>query len=259
MSWLSIDSDYSGTPVRTGTISVFGSTKGTNSDALMREGAWLENEDLLEISIVDESFAASVKDIVQTRDLFKAMISAIKEAEPIPDDLSVYDKVMMCIGHPVHDMLRRSYNIVIKGLDSLVCSCTASTDDDPFTRQGPPRTAQQDLLRQLGMIDAAMQLAESVFKDLNVPLSPVAKIPAIFQVLSHPLSLSRQVSRCEETQCILASMQVVRRCYLLIERACLDNVSNKKNMLPYVTTIESHLEVQVGAYFAMMVIFSDTR
>ena len=199
----------------------------------MREGAWLENDDLLEVSIVDGGFASSVKDIVETRELFRALISAIKDADPIPNDNSVYDKVMMCISHPVHDMLRRNYTTIIKSLDSLVCSCTSSAEDDPFTRRGPPRTEQQDLLRQLGMLDAAMQLAESVFKDLNVPLSPVAKIPAIFQV--------------------------VRRCYLLIERACIDNVPNKKTMLPYVSTIWSHLEVQVGAYFAMMVIFSDTR
>ena len=94
MSWLSLDLDDSSgaqSPSKSGNLSVFGNSSGTMSEALMRQGAWLENDDLLEISIMDSEFCSSVEFIVQTKELFVSLINAIKDAEPIPQDRYVLE------------------------------------------------------------------------------------------------------------------------------------------------------------------------
>ncbi|EFC42710.1 predicted protein [Naegleria gruberi] len=137
---------------------------------------------------------------------------------------------------------------LLPALAQLVCFLTDSDEEDPLKREGIPFKSRQNILRERGVIDLVMRLIEEL----------VDNVPDIVSLSVFGESPAKLGDENTWTESDLASYHyLLRNLYRVIKQSVKLNSDNGLYMSKYITEIQQHIKMDVGASVALIEILTN--
>ncbi|KAF0982201.1 hypothetical protein FDP41_012062 [Naegleria fowleri] len=137
---------------------------------------------------------------------------------------------------------------LLPAISQLIYFLTDSDEEDPLKREGIPFKNRQNILRERGIIDMIMQLIEQL----------VDQVPEMVSSGDTLLKVVFQQNDSSWTESDLASYHyLIRNLYRVVKQSVKLNTENGLYMAKYITQIQQHIKLDVGASVALIEILTN--